>query len=165
MATTGDKDSETRQTESTRKQSGGTDRGATGRTSSRSSGSDTSRGTSSGGSSGKSGSNGNSDGASGSGTGKDQSGSTQNGRVPIAEAMRLAAGQLAELLRSEPDSVSSMKATGDGWTAEIEVVEIERVPDTTSVMGSYLVQLDGKGNLLGYERTRRYSRGQIDQRK
>lgn len=153
MATTGDKDSETRQTGSTRKQSDGTARGATGRTSGRSSG--------------KSGSNGSSDGASGSrsGTGKEQSGSTQNGRVPIAEAMRLAAGQLAELLRSEPDSVSSMKATGDGWTAEIEVVEIERVPDTTSVMGSYLVQLDGRGNLLGYERTRRYSRGQIDQRK
>jgi hypothetical protein len=86
-------------------------------------------------------------------------------RVPIAEAMRLAAGQLAELLQREPASVSSLKASGDGWTADIEVVEVERVPDTTSVMGSYRVQLDGRGNLLGYERTRRYARGQIDQRK
>ncbi|OEV10298.1 gas vesicle protein [Streptomyces nanshensis] len=79
--------------------------------------------------------------------------------------MRLAAGQLAELLRSEPDSVSSVKAVDDGWTADVEVVEIERVPETTSVMGSYRVQLDAAGNLLGYERTRRYARGQIDQRK
>lgn len=158
MATTGDKESETQQNESTRKQSGDTAR-STGRTR-RTGGSGTSSGTSSGGtSSDKSGSNGT------SGGGNEQSGSAQNGRVPIAEAMRLAAGQLAELLQSEPDSVSSVKATGDGWTAEVEVIEIERIPDTTSVMGSYRVQLDGKGNLLGYERTRRYSRGQIDQRK
>jgi hypothetical protein len=89
----------------------------------------------------------------------------RSSRVPIAEAMRLAAGQLAELLQSEPGSVSSVKATDDGWTADVEVVEVERIPETTSVMGSYRVQLDGQGNLLGYERTRRYARGQIDQRK
>ncbi|MFC4496943.1 gas vesicle protein [Streptomyces ovatisporus] len=88
----------------------------------------------------------------------------QNGRVPIAEAMRLAAGQLAELLQCEPGSVSSVKPTDEGWTADVEVVEVERVPETTSVMGSYRVQLDGRGHLLGYERTRRYARGQIDQR-
>jgi hypothetical protein len=91
--------------------------------------------------------------------------SSQNGRVPIAEAMRLAAGQLAELLQCEPASVSSVKATDEGWRADVEVVEVERIPETTSVMGSYRVELDGRGNLLGYERTRRYARGQIDQRK
>lgn len=94
-----------------------------------------------------------------------QSSRTQNGRVPIAEAMRLAAGQLAELLQCDPGSVSSVKPTDEGWTADVEVVEVERIPETTSVMGSYRVQLDTRGNLLGYERTRRYARGQIDQRK
>ncbi|MGH3312826.1 MAG: gas vesicle protein [Streptomyces sp.] len=92
-------------------------------------------------------------------------GRSQNGRVAVAEAMRLAAGQLAELLQREPGSVSAVKATDEGWQADVEVVEIERIPETTSVMGSYRVQLDGQGNLLGYERTSRYSRGQIDQRK
>ncbi|GGO44900.1 gas vesicle protein [Streptomyces daqingensis] len=95
----------------------------------------------------------------------ESSSGAQNGRVPIAKAMRLAAGQLAELLQCEPGSVSSVKATSEGWTADVEVVEVERIPETTSVMGSYRVQLDGQGNLLGYERTRRYARGQIDQRK
>ena len=94
-----------------------------------------------------------------------RSSNAPKGRVPIAEAMRLAAGQLAELLQREPASVSSVKATDEGWNADVEVVEVERVPETTSVMGSYRVQLDGQGNLLGYERTRRYARGQIDQRK
>lgn len=94
-----------------------------------------------------------------------RSGDSQGERVPIAQALRLASGQLAELLQCEPDSVSSVKATGQGWKADVEVVEVERVPETTSVMGTYHVELDGQGNLLGYERTRRYARGQIDQRK
>ncbi|KIF77969.1 gas vesicle protein [Streptomyces sp. 150FB] len=76
--------------------------------------------------------------------------------------MRRAAGQLAELLRLEPSSVSALKATGEGWSAHVEVVEVEKVPDTASVMASYSVSLDGQGQLIGYERIRRYARGQID---
>jgi hypothetical protein len=83
-------------------------------------------------------------------------------RIGISTAMRKAAGQLAELLRCEPASVSSVKATDDGWTAQVEVVEIERIPDTTSVMASYRVTLDGQGQLVGYEQIRRYSRGRVD---
>ncbi|MEV6401234.1 gas vesicle protein [Streptomyces sp. NPDC051907] len=79
-----------------------------------------------------------------------------------AAAMRSAAGQLAELLGRAPDSVSSLKPTEDGWEAQVEVVELERIPDTTSVMASYKVALDPEGQLVSYERTRRYSRGTID---
>ncbi|MEU6228889.1 gas vesicle protein [Streptomyces sp. NPDC047042] len=83
--------------------------------------------------------------------------------VPDAPtAMRSAAGQLAQLLGRSPDSVSSLKPTDDGWEAQVEVVELERVPDTTSVMASYRVALDAQGRLVSYERTRRYSRGMID---
>ncbi|MDT0382091.1 gas vesicle protein [Streptomyces sp. DSM 42041] len=87
-----------------------------------------------------------------------------DGRTPIAVAMRKAASQLSELLGSAPDSVSAIQPKGEGWSAHVEVVEIERVPDTTSVMATYRVELDKKGDLLGYERTHRYARGQIDRR-
>lgn len=89
----------------------------------------------------------------------------QDERVSVGQAMRRAAAQLAELLQCEPGSVSSVKPTSEGWTASVEVVEVERIPETTSVMGSYRVQLDGRGNLLGYERTERYARGQVGERK
>lgn len=79
-----------------------------------------------------------------------------------ASAMRSAAGQLAQLLGRVPDSVTSLKPTEDGWEAQVEVVELERIPDTTSVMASYKVALDSDGALVSYERTRRYSRGMID---
>ncbi|MEU8994933.1 gas vesicle protein [Streptomyces caniferus] len=83
-------------------------------------------------------------------------------RVSAPLAMRQASGQLAQMLQCEPGSVSALKATDEGWLADVEVVEIERVPDTASVMASYRVHLDEKGQLMGYERTRRYGRGQID---
>ncbi|MGW7332336.1 gas vesicle protein GvpO [Streptomyces sp. NPDC054840] len=84
--------------------------------------------------------------------------------LDIATAIRLASEQLSQLLRCEPGSVSAVKATEDGWTAEVEIVELEKVPDTMSVMASYHVALDTEGRLLAYERTRRYARGQIDRR-
>jgi hypothetical protein len=83
-------------------------------------------------------------------------------RISAATAMRKAAGQLAELLLLEPSSVSALKATDEGWSAHVEVLELEKVPDTASVMASYSVSLDNEGQLLGYERIRRYARGQID---
>ncbi|MGW2208757.1 gas vesicle protein GvpO [Streptomyces sp. NPDC001781] len=102
-------------------------------------------------------------------------GSRATGRRPAGEprrrpakgpawAMRTAAEQLTELLGRAPDSVSALKATNDGWEADVEVLELERVPETTSVMATYRVSLDKEGDLVAYERTRRYTRGQIDRR-
>lgn len=76
--------------------------------------------------------------------------------------MRYAAEQLAELLGRAPESVSALKPAGEGWQADVEVVELERIPETTSVMASYRVSLDEEGELVAYERIRRYTRGQID---
>ncbi|MCL6302784.1 gas vesicle protein [Streptomyces kronopolitis] len=76
--------------------------------------------------------------------------------------MRHAAAQLAQMLQCEPGSVSALRGTDDGWSADVEVVEIPRIPDTSSVMASYRVRLDHQGELMEYERTRRYARGQID---
>lgn len=82
-----------------------------------------------------------------------------------AAAMRSAAEQLAELLGRAPESVSALKPTDDGgWEADVEVLELERIPETTSVMASYRVTLDKEGDLVAYGRIRRYTRGQIDRR-
>ncbi|TPQ15627.1 gas vesicle protein [Streptomyces sporangiiformans] len=85
-----------------------------------------------------------------------------SGRVTAPQAMRGAASQLGELLGTAPESVSALRPAPDGWTADVEVVELERVPDTMTVMATYRVSLDAQGQLLGYERARRYARGQLD---
>nr|WP_234382046.1 gas vesicle protein GvpO [Streptomyces dysideae] len=82
--------------------------------------------------------------------------------MSASEAMRSAAEQLTELLGRTPESVSALRPTDQGWEAEVEVVEVERVPETSSVMASYQVVLDPAGNLQAYERGRRYTRAQVD---
>ncbi len=83
-------------------------------------------------------------------------------RVSAPEAIRSATEQLAELLGRRPESVSGLKPTETGWEAQVEVVEVERIPETTSVMASYEVVLDPEGRLLAYERDSRYTRSQVD---
>ncbi|MGW1835192.1 gas vesicle protein GvpO [Streptomyces sp. BBFR2] len=94
----------------------------------------------------------------------DAGGNHAENRVTAARAMRYAVEQLRELLGRAPESVSTVKPTEEGWEAAVEVVEVARVPDTTSVMASYRVALDEEGGLVAYERVRRYTRGQIDPR-
>ncbi|MER8224177.1 gas vesicle protein [Streptomyces sp. NPDC094143] len=81
------------------------------------------------------------------------------------EVLRQARGQLAELTGMEAESVSSFEQTEDGWALEVEVLELERVPDTMSLMASYQVELDSDGQLTGYRRVRRYERGRSDARR
>ena len=80
-----------------------------------------------------------------------------------AEVVRRAREQLTALRGSEPESVSELTRTHDGWTVTFEVVEVARIPETTDVMASYALVLDDDANLVHYARTRRYSRAQAEQ--
>ncbi|MFI1166217.1 gas vesicle protein [Streptomyces sp. NPDC020801] len=78
------------------------------------------------------------------------------------EVLREARAQFAELTNLTAESVTSFEQTEDGWSLEVEVLELARVPDTMSLMASYLVELDDEGQLTGYRRLRRYERGRAD---
>ncbi|WP_079022842.1 gas vesicle protein GvpO [Streptomyces odonnellii] len=102
--------------------------------------------------------------AAGAGRGGEQEREPVSRPLAMGGAMREATEQLAGLLGTRPESVSAVKRTEEGWQADVEVLEISRVPDTTSVMASYRVRLDEEGRLTEYERRRRYARGQIDRK-
>ncbi|MEU8983795.1 gas vesicle protein [Streptomyces sp. NPDC058251] len=89
---------------------------------------------------------------------------TENRPGPM-EVLRQARAQLAELTGMDAESVSSFEQTDDGWTLEIEVLELVRVPDTMSLLATYEVTLDPRGGLTGYRRVRRYERGRADARR
>ena len=78
------------------------------------------------------------------------------------EVLRHARAQLTELTGMAAETVSSFEHTEDGWSLEVEVLELPRVPDTMSLMASYRVDLDPRGRLTGYRRVRRYERGRAD---
>ncbi|WP_405810165.1 gas vesicle protein [Streptomyces sp. NBC_00210] len=82
---------------------------------------------------------------------------------PMA-VLRQAREQLAELIGMEVETVSSFVETEDGWSLEVEVLELPRIPPTTSLLATYEVALDAQGELIGYRRIRRYERGRADPR-
>jgi hypothetical protein len=75
--------------------------------------------------------------------------------------------QMEELFGKPVEAVSGFEqSNGDGgdkgWTVTLELLELERIPDTTSLLGTYEATFDGDGNLLGAHRVRRYPRNQSD---
>ncbi|KAA0930254.1 MULTISPECIES: gas vesicle protein GvpO [Streptomyces] len=90
---------------------------------------------------------------------------TEDEELRPMDVLREARAQLAELTGMEAESVSSFERTEDGWTLEVEVLELVRVPDTMSLLATYEVTLDPRGDITGYRRVRRYERGRADSRK
>ena len=78
----------------------------------------------------------------------------------VERAVQAAREQLRQLSGTEAETVSSFAHTRDGWRVTLEVVEVRRIPETTDVLASYSVELDDDGNLVAYERVRRYQRSE-----
>jgi hypothetical protein len=83
--------------------------------------------------------------------------------MSAAFAIRAAVEQFRTLTGREPDGVTGVRKTADGdWSVLVDVVELERIPATTTVMATYRVDVDSSGELLACERLRRYTRGTTD---
>lgn len=81
-----------------------------------------------------------------------------------ADVARQAREQIEELFGKPVEDVSAIARgeNGNGWTVTLELLELPRVPDTTSVLGSYEAVIDGNGDLVEAKRVRRYARNQTD---
>lgn len=78
------------------------------------------------------------------------------------DARRKTREQFQELTGYEAESISGLAQVDNGWSVEVDVVELRRVPDTASLLATYRVTTDATGDVVGYERVRRYNRGQAD---
>ena len=81
-------------------------------------------------------------------------------RGSAIDAVRLAKRHLMELTGRMPETVSSVNRTRSGWVVRLEIVELERIPQSTDILASYQVELDENGGLASYERVSRYYRNQ-----
>jgi Gas vesicle synthesis protein GvpO len=71
---------------------------------------------------------------------------------------------IVELTGKQPEGVSGVnRSDGGGWSVSVDVVELARIPTSTDLLATYEVCLDGDGSLVDMERTRRYSRNQLDE--
>jgi len=85
------------------------------------------------------------------------SGSKKNGSRDIAKQ---AVEQMESLMNRPIEAVTGIEKDGNEWTVTLEVLELQRVPSTTDVIGKYEVTLDKDGELIGLQRTRRFPRAE-----
>jgi len=71
-----------------------------------------------------------------------------------------AVSQVQDLIGRPVEAVTGIDKDGSGWTVTLEVVELERIPNTTDVLGVYEVAVDKDGELTGARRTRRFYRSE-----
>ena len=71
--------------------------------------------------------------------------------------------QVADVTGHDVEGVSALHREEDsGWTVTVEVLELERVPSTMDLLASYDVTLSDDGDILGFERRRRYHRAAVN---
>ena len=69
---------------------------------------------------------------------------------------------LAKLVGCPTEGVTGFRRTDDGWILTVEVLEVERVPETTDVLASYEVETDHDGGIVSFDRRRRYLRAETE---
>jgi len=100
--------------------------------------------------------------------GSSRNNSGSNGRrLSAREAVESVRDEFPALLGRPVESVLGVERAGDdandGWLVTVQVIELERIPRSTDVLGAYAVELDKGGELIGYRRRRRYNRSQADE--
>jgi len=69
--------------------------------------------------------------------------------------------QLAKLTGLKADTVSGLSQDEEGWHVSVDLIELKRIPEATDVLATYEALFDDEGNLIRYQRTRRYYRGEV----
>ncbi|HEY3469302.1 MAG TPA: gas vesicle protein [Amycolatopsis sp.] len=80
-----------------------------------------------------------------------------------ADAIHAARTQFGVVTGLTPHAVTGVRTRADGgWSVLVDVVELARIPDSTSVMATYRVDIGADGELGACERLRRFTRGATD---
>ena len=87
---------------------------------------------------------------------------SNDGRLSGAELGQAALTTVQELTGYKPEAITGLEWDGEFWEVLVDVLELSRIPNTTDVLATYVVQLDEQGTLRGYRRAGRYTRGQVD---
>jgi hypothetical protein len=76
------------------------------------------------------------------------------------EIAQVAKQQLADLTGLKADTVSGMSKSEDGWHVNIDMIQMRCVPDCSDMLATYETLVDEQGDLLRYQRTKTFRRGE-----
>ena len=82
--------------------------------------------------------------------------------MTAGEAAKAALREIGQLTAKQPEGITGVEHSEDGWTVGIELVEDQRIPSSADILATYEATIDTDGNLVSYRRIRRYARGRAD---
>ena len=79
----------------------------------------------------------------------------------IMEVQKKALPEIKELLKKEPETMSSVEKTNEGWTLQCEVLEKKSVPETFDLLKVFEFKLDTNAKIKGFKQLKKIRRGDI----
>ena len=67
-----------------------------------------------------------------------------------------------ELLKKEPESISSIEKSEKGWKVQVDVLERKAVPDKFDLLKIFEFSLDSNGKVLGFKQIKKIQRGDTE---
>lgn len=69
---------------------------------------------------------------------------------------------ITELLKKEPESISSLEKNNEGWTVICDVLEKKSVPETFDILKVFEFIVDKECRIVRFKQLRKIRRGDID---
>jgi hypothetical protein len=82
--------------------------------------------------------------------------------LTVKDAAKAALQQIMDLTAKPAESITGVERTENGWRIGIEVIEDRRIPSSADILATYRAEVDEEGQLVSYQRVRRYPRGRGD---
>lgn len=79
----------------------------------------------------------------------------------VVDIQSKALPQIKELLRKDPETISSVEKTQDGWTIQCDVLEKKAIPEIFDLMKIFEFRLDNDAKVTGFKQLKRIRRGDI----
>lgn len=79
----------------------------------------------------------------------------------ITEVQKKVFPQIKELLKKEPETISSVEKTEDGWLIRCDVLEKKSVPETYDLLKVFEFKLNKDAVVTGFKQLRKIRRGDI----
>jgi hypothetical protein len=83
-------------------------------------------------------------------------------KLSLRQVGQNALAAVSELVGCPAEGVTAIRKDDDGWVVTVEVLEVARIPETTDVLGTYDVHVDGDGEVTEYRRLSRHLRAQVE---
>jgi len=81
----------------------------------------------------------------------------------VIEIQRKALPQITELLKQEPEIISSIEKSKDGWILQCDVLEKKSIPETFDILKIFEFKFDNEAKVIGFKQLKKIRRGEVNQ--